>query len=128
MFQIIPVLQVEKACHWCEPQKCYTASLWWGDCLLLFYTKDAARLEPDFLNELACDILQEITKAIKPGADTVIDSQELWKAIGQCGCLPCYWDDWRPPVMLGYSSSVRIPLSKLPLREGMGNGISTKLA
>lgn len=112
MFQVIPVLEVEEACQWCRYQDCYTASVWWGDCLLSFYTKDASRLEPDKLNEIACDVLQRLTMALRPGQETVIDGAELWKAIGNAGCLPCFWADWRPPVVIAYSSFVCIPWPK----------------
>ena len=106
---IIPVLPVEEPCNWCEPQQCYAAAVWWGDCLLSFYTKDAARLEPEKLNATACEVLRELTKACRPGQDTVIDPADLWKLIGNAGCLPCYWADWRPPVAIAYSSKVCIP-------------------
>lgn len=109
MTEIIPMLPVEETCNWCEPQECYTASVWWGRCLLSFYTKDAARLAPDLLNESACEVLREITKALRPGNLDIIDPEELWNTIGQCGCLPCYWQDYRPPVLMGYGSSVGIP-------------------
>lgn len=113
MFEIIPMLPVNEACHWCEPQECYTASVWWGDCLLCFYTKEASRLESEALNQVACDILKYVTQCIEPESSEVIDPHKLWKTIRQCGTLPCYWADFRPPVMLGYSTSVCIPVPEL---------------
>jgi hypothetical protein len=113
MFEIIPVLPVNESCHWCEPQDCYTAGVWWGDCLLTFYTKDAARLESGKLNDLACDILKHVTSCLDPESSDVIAPDKLWKSIGQCGELPCYWADFRPAVMMAYRTSICIPVERL---------------
>ena len=110
MFTVIPVLPVNEPCHWCDGQQCYTASVWWGPCLLAFYTTDETRLEPNKLNDAACEVLIELTKAIKPGSDLVIDGEEMWGAIGNCGCLTCHWPDYVPPVLIARTSWVCIPL------------------
>jgi hypothetical protein len=117
MIQLIPVLPAAKTCEWCFHQQCYIASLWYGDVLLTFYSKDAARLEPDALNATACEILQKLTQALRPGQETVIESGDLWTAIGNAGCLPCYWADYAPPVLIAHSSSVRIPTEPAPNSE-----------
>lgn len=108
MFAIIPVLEVNHPCTWCEPQNCYEASVWWGEVLLQFYTTDANRLEPNRLNDEACKILQELTKAIRPESETVIEPDDLREAM-QHTILCCFWEDFRPPVSLAYRNKVVIP-------------------
>ena len=110
MLEIIPVLPVEEPCVWCEPQKCYTASVWWGDCLLSFYTTDPTRLAPNALNDAACEVLRQLTMAVEPESETIIDPKRMWDLIGNAGCFPCYWEDFRPAVLMGYSSSCCIPI------------------
>jgi hypothetical protein len=96
MLEIVPVLPVEKSCQWCAPQKCFTASVWWGDVLLSFYTPHAYRLQPEALNDAACNVLREVTKAIQPGAETIISSEELHEAVGSPFILGCHWEDFTP--------------------------------
>lgn len=94
-FEIIPVLEVNEPCQWCEPQECYTASVWWGELLLDFYSKDPARLEPERLNQTACGLLKEMTRAVDPESKEVIDGQRIIDAIGTT-ILRSWWPDFRP--------------------------------
>lgn len=107
--EIIPVLPVQEPCNWCEPQQCYTAGVWWGECLLSFYTTDPTRLEPDALNQAACDVLREVTKALLPESDTIIAADTLIKSMAAHE-LCCFWADFRPAVALAYPNRVVIPL------------------
>lgn len=109
MIGLIPVLKVNEPCHWCEPQKCYEASVWWGEVLMVFYTTDATRLEPERLNAEACRVLQEVTKGLRPDSDTVLDPDELLKEMGNHTILCCFWDDFQPAVALAYQNKCVIP-------------------
>lgn len=109
MFAIIPVLKVNNPCEWCEPQKCYEASVWWGEVLLVFYTTDPSRLEPNRLNEEACKILQELTKALKPESETVIEPEDLQESM-RSTILCCFWADFVPAVAMAYGNKVTIPV------------------
>lgn len=109
---IIPVLQVNEPCHWCEPLGCHEASIWWGEVLLVFYTTDATRLEAERLNAEACKILQEVTKGVLPDSETVIEPDALLKAMGGQTILCCFWDDFEPAVAIVHRNRVRISATK----------------
>jgi hypothetical protein len=114
--EIIPILPVNEPCQWCEPQKCYTASVWWGSVLLDFYTLDPKRLEPEALNREACEILRKVTSAIDPDSKEIIDPEKLDKALGwrSCGRLACYWSDFAPAVLMCSPSKCCIPTPEAP--------------
>lgn len=95
MFEIIPKLEVNDPCEWCEPQECYTASLWWGELLLDFYSKDQARLEPERLNQTACDMLKRLSRAIDPESDEVVSGDQIIKRVGTT-IFRAWWPDFRP--------------------------------
>ena len=111
MLEIIPVLPVNEPCSWCEPQQCFTADLWWGEVLMCFYSKDAARLEPSALNDEACMVLKQLTMAITPESDEVISPEALRKELGRgLPILCCYWADFKPAVSLAQPNQCCIPV------------------
>jgi len=124
MFEIIPVLEVESACNWCEPQQAYEASVWWGEVLLVFFTTDEKRLAPDALNEAACEVLRQLTMALEPDSDTIIEPDALAKQIGYANCnsILCHWADFRPAVALVYRNKVVIPVENPAAPEGSERG------
>lgn len=105
------MFEVSEPSEYCKAQMCYTASLWYGDVLLSFYSKDATRLILQDLKKEAEAVLWAITRDLNCAATELIEPEPLWRAVGNAGCLTCYWADFRPAVAM-CGSNVCIPLKK----------------
>lgn len=105
------MFEISELCTYCEPQKCYVASLWYGDVMLSFYSKEESRLEIGKLKKAAQSVLWAITGDLNCAATELVEPRPLWLAVGNAGCLTCYWADFRPAVAM-CGSNVCIPLEK----------------
>ena len=106
----LPALKVEQSVYYSEPQECYSASVWWGEILLDFYSPEECRLESERLQEEASTILRLITEKFRPGSEEIITPEELFKAI-RTTTICCYWFDFTPAVSMAYVNSIVIPTS-----------------
>jgi len=105
------MFEVSEPSEYCKAQMCYTASLWYGNVLLSFYAVEESRLELTNLKKQAEAVLWAITRDLNCAATELIEPEPLWRAVGNCGSLTCYWADFRPAVAM-WGSNVCIPLKK----------------
>lgn len=96
MLEIVPVLPVNDETKWCDPQECWTRSLWFGDLLLEFHAKDKERLSPENAQSVGIEVLRQLAAAL--GLD---DVNAVPKAVG--GPTGDYvvwicWDDYISPA------------------------------
>ena len=103
-------ITINDDCQWCEPQKCYEASFWWGEILFAIYTTVPSRIASGALPGLANQLLELASEALGEPKGHVMPAELMKKEMGFKGLPIVYvnWTDFRPGVFLCARRSITL--------------------